>query len=70
MCRGSLSEKSGILFDLVMIFNKETDPEKRILSWNHPRLKKAIKLIVFMSEILPKRYIIMLKNENVQQIEE
>jgi hypothetical protein len=56
MCRGELSEKAGIIFDLIMVFNKEKDPEKRILRWNHPRLRKAIKMLVYLSEILPKKY--------------
>lgn len=56
MCRGELSEKAGLLFDLIMVFNKEKDTEKRIIYWNHPRLRKAIKMLVYMSEILPKKH--------------
>jgi hypothetical protein len=58
ICRGRLSEKTELLFDLIMQFNKESDPEKRILTWNHPRLKRAVKLIIFMSEILPKKFLL------------
>jgi len=62
MCRGECSEKAGVLFDLVMQFNKEKNPSKRILYWNHPRLKKAIRMLVYVSEILPKKCNFLLKS--------
>ena len=64
MCRGELSEKAGILFDLIMIYNKEKDTNKRILFWNHPRLRNAIKMLVYMSEILPKKHFQQIKEQS------
>ena len=55
MCRGEPDEKAGLLFDLIMQLNKEKDPTKRILYWNHPRLRKAIRMLVYISEVLPKK---------------
>jgi len=55
MCRGDIECKAGLLFDLIMQFNKEKNPKRRIIYWNHPRLKKAIRMLVYISEILPKK---------------
>lgn len=60
MCRGSCSEKASFMFDLIMQQNKEKDPSKRILYWNHPKLRKAIRMLVYISELLPKKNKIML----------
>jgi hypothetical protein len=55
MCRGDVESKAGLLFDLILQFNKEKNPKKRIIYWNHPRLKKAIRMLVYISEVLPKK---------------
>ena len=60
MCRGSCSEKASFMFDLIMQQNKEKDPSKRILYWNHPKLRKAIRMLVYISELLPKKNKLML----------
>ena len=66
MCRGSCSEKAAFLFDLILQLNKEKDPNKRILFWNHPRLKKAIRMLVFISELLPKKSKLMMNESNIK----
>ena len=60
MCRGDVGTKGRLLFDLIMQMNKEKNVEKRILYWNHPRLRKAIRMLVYVSEVLPKKHKVLL----------
>jgi hypothetical protein len=54
VCRGSVNEKTGTLFDLITRGKKKGVKK---LSWAHPKFLKAIKLIFVMAEILPKKYL-------------
>lgn len=62
MCRGKFHDKAEILFNMGagMI---DTDEDMEI-SYNHPRLKRLFKTLIWLSEIFPKKY----QNEFIDDI--
>ena len=54
VCRGSVEEKAESLFDIITRGSKKKEP---VVSWSHPTLLKAIKMIFIFSEKLPKRFL-------------
>ena len=63
VCRGSVEDKAGELFDLITKGTKKKEP---MVTWAHPRFLKAMKLLVTFSEVMPKKYILMAKkNGNI-----
>ena len=61
LCKGTPEEKAACLFDTVVGMEKVKklldDEEYAInISWNHKRLISCFKMLVFISEIMPKKY--------------
>lgn len=59
ICRGSVTQKAQELWDLINIepSMKQIDKYKDKIMWSNPRLKKSIRLIIYFSEILPKKFL-------------
>ena len=59
ICRGTVDQKAQKLWDLINIEAgmKPIDKYKDKIMWNNPRLKKSIRLIIYFSEILPKKFL-------------
>ena len=58
ICRGTYQTKATYLFDLIKStypLDVEAKPTDKI-SWHNPRLKRSIRLIIEISEMIPKRY--------------
>ena len=53
ICRGEIRQKAEHLFDLIMLKNRK----KEFIFWNNQRLKECLKMIIYFSEVLPKKYI-------------
>ena len=53
MCRGDTRLKAEYLYDLIMLHNRK----KNHLNWSNLRLRDALKMLVYFSEVLPKKYI-------------
>ena len=52
ICRGEIRKKAEHLFDLIMLKNRKKD----LLFWNNQRLKECLKMLIYFSEVLPKKY--------------
>jgi len=57
VCRGSVYEKSELLFNVITAKNRGSNKEP-VLNFNHPKFKLALKYLIFFSEILPKKFLI------------
>ena len=55
MCKGSVTEKADILFDIILGPAKKFQGEKEV-SWRSGRIIRVFKMIVYLSEIFPKKY--------------
>ena len=55
MCRGGIREKANILFDIVLGPAKIFQGEKEV-SWRSGRIIRVFKMIIYLSEIFPKKY--------------
>ena len=53
ICRGETRRKAEHLYDLIMLKNRNKD----YIFWNNQRLKEALKMLIYFSEVLPKKYI-------------
>lgn len=53
ICRGEIRKKAEHLFDLIMLKNRKKD----YIFWNNQRLKESLKMLIYFSEVLPKKYI-------------
>ena len=55
MCKGTLKDKSEVLFDVIL--GPEGKKQNReTIGWNNSRMKKAFKKLIFFAEIFPKKY--------------
>lgn len=59
ICRGSVSQKAEELWELI---NKDSgmkpiDKYRGKIVWSNPRLKKSIRMIIYFSEVLPKKFL-------------
>ena len=54
-CRGTLKEKSIILFDAI-IGPTGLKVEREQVSWKSSRMQKAFKYLIYFSELFPKKY--------------
>ena len=52
MCPGSSKIKAGLLFTLV----QGPDSSDQV-AWGNPRLKQAVRKLIYFSEIFPKKYV-------------
>ena len=66
VCRGSVTQKAQELWDLINTEPgmKSIEKYKDKIMWNNPRLKKAIRMIIYFSEILPKKFLNINKGDN------
>ena len=55
MCKGKLKTKSELLFDIILGPEKMLQGAKRI-AWKSGRIHKVFKMLIFLSEIFPKKY--------------
>ena len=53
ICRGETREKAEYLYELIMLHNRK----KSVLNWSNTRLRNALKMLIYFSEVLPKKYI-------------
>lgn len=61
LCKGTTEEKASVLFDTVIGMEKVKRQmidceEDQLISWNHRRLVSCFKMLIFISEIMPKKY--------------
>jgi hypothetical protein len=55
MCKGSVSVKSDIFFDII-VGPEGAKQKKDLIAWKSGRMSLAIKRLIFFSEIFPKKY--------------
>ena len=56
MCRGKPEVKADILVDIVLGEHMKEKSKDDILKWHNPRLIRAIKHLIYFSEVFPKKY--------------
>lgn len=54
-CRGTIKQKSLVLFD-VILGPQGVKMQTESLSWKNTRMLRALRLLVYFSEIFPKKY--------------
>lgn len=59
VCRGKPADKATFLADLT------NDNQKKSVSWNNTRLTRTLKLMLYITSILPNKFMSMHHNEDV-----